>query len=126
MQVPISPGKAVFVPLRVHGDLGIRETDALLDTGSTYVASPVADAVSLGYSLDAAPKVTAATANGPIEAPRITLSRVELGEFVETDVAAICLDVPGSEIRSLLGLSLLSRFRVVLDPEDKTLTITRP
>ena len=111
------------MPIRVYGHSGVREMDALLDTGAFLVSIPPEDATDLGYSLDTAPLISVGTANGVIQAPNITLSRIRLGEFDETDVLAICLDIAEGGISSLLGLSLLGRFKIVIDPTGKTLSI---
>jgi clan AA aspartic protease (TIGR02281 family) len=126
MDQRIAPGLPIFVQLRVHGRNGMHEFDAVLDTGAAFVTIPTGDAVALGYSISNAPRVEVTTASGVVRVPKITLSRVSLGELEEMDVPALCLDIAGGSISSLLGLSLLSRFKIVIDPRHRLLSITRP
>jgi len=126
MQVPIAPGAPIHIPIQVHGVTGVREMDALLDTGSLFMTIPVKDAVKLGYRLDGAPLVTIVTANGLTKAPRITLARVTLAEFEATSVPALCLDIAAAGASSLLGLSFLSHINFSVDNKAGTLTITDP
>ncbi len=72
------------------------------------------------------PVSTIITANGVTQAPKITLSRVVVGEFEVADVAALCLDIDAAGAASLLGLSVLSRLNIFLDNKSRTLTITDP
>lgn len=125
MEISITPGRIIHVPLRVHGPAGARELDAILDTGAAFLAIATVYAETLGYDLQAAPEVTVTTASGEAPARRITIDRVVLGELVEDRVPAICLDLPGV-MSSLLGMSFLGRFRILLDPKKHLLSVTRP
>jgi clan AA aspartic protease (TIGR02281 family) len=126
MQISISPGRPIRIPIRVYGQRGARELEALLDTGSLFMTVPTPDAIGMGYSLEDCPRVPIVTANGLIEAPLLKLSRVVLGEFVLRSVPAICLDIDVAGASSLLGLSLLVRLNVFIDHKAGTLTITDP
>jgi clan AA aspartic protease (TIGR02281 family) len=126
MRVPISRDELAFVRLRIYGSAGDREMDALLDTGAFFVTIPPDDAIALGYDLASAPRVRVTTANGVIQAPQIVLSRVQLGTFEEADVPAVCIQIPGGRISSLLGWSLLSRFNIAIEFKQQTLTIADP
>ena len=126
MQLPISPGSPIVLPIRIYGERGVREMDALLDTGAAFVTVSPAHARQLGYDWQNAPHVPIVTANGVIRAPRIILSRVSVGEFAEANVEALCLDLPGAGVSSLLGLSFLSRLNVALDAKSQTLLINDP
>lgn len=126
MQTAISPGRPICLPVRLYGPSGVRELEALLDTGSLFLTVPAADALAMGYPLARSPRIVVVTANGLTEAPQIVLSRVTVGEFELTDVPAICLDIDVVGASSLLGLSLLSRLNVFVDNKAGILTITDP
>lgn len=125
MEIPIAPGCIVRVPIRVHGPAGVCELEAVFDTGSAFLAVSAVDAENLGYDLQAAPEVTVTTASGEAPARRITLDKVAIGELTELHVPALCLNLPGGT-SSLLGMNFLGRFRIVLDPRKRLLSITRP
>ena len=126
MDLTITPGEPIVVPIRVFGRSGAREMDALLDTGASFLTIPPEDAIDLGYSLEESPRVSLATAKGTIEAPKVVLSHVTLGPYDARAVPAICLDIAGAGVSSLLGLSLLARFNIALQSKAGTLTITDP
>jgi len=126
MRLSVSPDTPIILTLRVHGEKGFCETDAMLDTGASFVTIPPEVAHDLGYELARAPRIAVATANGVIEAPKIVLSRVSVGGFEEADVPALCLDISAAGVSSLLGLSFLSRFNVALDWKSQKLVISDP
>jgi len=126
METQIAAGEPIVLTIRVFGDSGVREMDAVLDTGASFLTIPPEDAMDLGYELAGAPRVAVATANGVIQAPKILLSRVSLGEYVETDVPAMCLDIAAGGVSSVLGLSLLGRFKLTIDYKSGRLTILDP
>ena len=126
MRLPLSPGVPITVTLRVEGEKGFCETDAVLDTGALFVTIPTEVALDLGYQVAGAPRVTVATASGVVEAPKIILSRVSVGDVEGTDIAALCLDISAAGVSSLLGLSFLSRCNLAVDWKRQTLTITDP
>ena len=126
MELSISPGSPVRFPIRLYGTVGVREVMALLDTGASVLTISPEAAAALGYDLGRAPTVRVVTASGAADAPRILLSRVQLGEFAIESVPAICLDVSGVGASCLLGLSALARLNVFLDNKSGTLTITDP
>ena len=92
----------------------------LVDTGASVVALSYEDAEEAGLS----PRtltfdVPVVTANGQVEAARVVLDRVEIGNVLVRDVEGIVLP-KGAYDGTLLGMSFLnklSRFKV----EDRTL-----
>ena len=92
----------------------------LVDTGASFVAMSYEDAEVAGLS----PRtltydVPVVTANGQVEAARVVLTRVEVGNVLVRDVEGIVLP-KGAYDGTLLGMSFLnklSRFKV----EDGTL-----
>lgn len=78
----------------------------LLDTGATQVAVPTEVAQRLGLQAGAA--ITISTANGRATAHRTRLARLELGDIVLTDVAALIAPGMGGD-DVLLGMSALKQ-----------------
>ncbi len=126
MEHPISPGQTIRLPITVHGAGRDCELDAVVDTGASFVTIPRRAAAFLGYDLRRAQRVRINTANGVVRAPQVILTKVVLGELEETGVPAVCLDIGAGGVLSLLGMSFLGRFRILLDPRKRLLSITRP
>jgi aspartyl protease family protein len=87
----------------------------LVDTGASFVALSYEDAEQAGL----APRtltydVPISTANGRVEAARVVLNRVEIGNVLVRDVEGVVLP-RGAYAGTLLGMSFLnklSRFKV--------------
>ena len=126
MELPVSPGSPVRLPVRVYGPRGVREIIALLDTGASILTITPDIAAELGYDLQRAATVRVATASGTADASRILLSRIQVGEFAFERVPTLCLEVSRVGVSCLLGLSALSRLNVSFDNKRGTLTITDP
>lgn len=126
MQIPVSPGLPVRLRIRVYGPRGVREVTALLDTGASLLTLAPELAIELGYDLHRAPTVRVATASGTADAPKILLSRVQVGEFSFERIPTLCLNVLPVGASCLLGLNALARLNVFLDHKSGTLTITDP
>ncbi len=91
----------------------------LLDTGSTDVLITEEDARVLGLDLTHADKVKVKLADGKlIEAPRITLGSVRVGNAEVKNIPVVI-----GKIR-LLGLSFLNKFKVVIDLEKSKVTLS--
>jgi predicted aspartyl protease len=64
-------------------------------------------------------------ANGVIEAPLITVERIQLAELEAEAVDVVCHDIPElAGIEGLLGLSFLQHFRTLIDYTTGVLEIT--
>ncbi|MSQ47568.1 MAG: hypothetical protein EXR78_04135 [Deltaproteobacteria bacterium] len=111
--------------VRVEGSGVAREVDMLLDTGAAYTAISWDLAKDLGHDPAGSPdRVPIITANGVLEVPKLTVSRIALRELSLRDVEVICHDIPElAEIEGLLGLSFLKHFRVVMDFKKELLEI---
>ncbi|MDE2285319.1 MAG: TIGR02281 family clan AA aspartic protease [Hyphomicrobiales bacterium] len=95
------------VEARIDG----RPLNFMVDTGATVIALTAADAARLG--IRPAPREFLAevrTANGTVRAAPTRLNRVEIGDLVVRDVAALVMP-DGALSDNLLGLSFLSRLR---------------
>lgn len=111
--------------VKIEGPLGYREIDMILDSGAMYSSISWDVAKDIGYdpavSLRRTPVITA---NGVIEVPLLTITRISMGELEAKNVDVICHDIPEIvEIEGLLGLSFLKNFRTVLDYKTGTLEI---
>ena len=124
IELPLTRPIVVFV--RIEGKEAVREQPAIIDTGATHTLIPTEDAIDLGYDLSSAPRFPVATASGIIQAPKIVLKAVSIGELRATDVAALCYDIPNLNVRSLCGLSFLEHFKIVLDFKRNLLGIEDP
>lgn len=81
---------------------------ALIDTGATAVAMNSEDAYQLGIDYLRGQRIVARTASGPAAAYRVTLSNVQVGEIVLTNVPGIVIDVGKRELPLvLIGMSFL-------------------
>jgi aspartyl protease family protein len=95
------------VEARIDG----RHLNFMVDTGATVIALTADDAARLG--IRPAPREFVAevrTANGTVRAAPARLDRVEVGDLVVHDVAALVMP-EGALSDNLLGLSFLSRLR---------------
>ena len=92
--------------------------------GSTFTVISSELAEELGFNLrdPNLRKVRLDTANGPVEAPLVTVETVRLGKAVARNVKAAVYDIGTSDrIDGLLGLSFLDRFRFTIDSGGKVM-----
>jgi len=97
-------GGHYFTSIRING----RQAQAMLDTGASSIAMNSRQAQALGLSYRDAPSQVVSTAAGRVQARRITLSRVSLGDIELNSVTAMVLEGDFPEV-ILLGNSFLSR-----------------
>ena len=111
---PANP-RSVVVPRDGRGHFEVearidgRYLNFMVDTGATVIALTAGDAARLG--IRPAPREFVAevrTANGTVRAAPARLERVEVGDLVVHDVAALVMP-EGALSDNLLGLSFLSR-----------------
>jgi clan AA aspartic protease (TIGR02281 family) len=117
-------GTSHAITLALEGNNGKRvQRVLLLDTGADYVVLPASIIPQLGLPPNALRRQAVQTANGPVEARLGRLPAIWLGgqrvEGVET--AFIEDDRLGGN--SLLGMSVLGRFRVTIDDENNRVTL---
>jgi aspartyl protease family protein len=96
---------------RVDARIEGRHLSFMVDTGASVIALTASDAARLGIHPAQHQFVTAVkTANGIVRAAPTQLDKVEVGDLVVRDVAALVL--PDEALSdNLLGLSFLSRLR---------------
>jgi aspartyl protease family protein len=93
----------------VAGSINGRTVQFLVDTGATAVAMNEAEARRLGIDFRVAGQpVVVNTAGGEVQAWRITLQRLKIGELEALGVDAVVL-TGDSPAEVLLGMSFLSR-----------------
>jgi aspartyl protease family protein len=111
VEIPADPRGHFVTTAEIHHT----KIQVLVDTGASYVALSYEDAEETGL----APRrltydVPISTANGQVQAARVVLSRVEIGNLLVRDVEGIVLP-KGAYTGTLLGMSFLnklSRFKV--------------
>lgn len=97
-----------------------------MDTGAAFTALSRSILKILGYDpAVASERQEIVTANGVIEVPKLTVESVRIGDAEANKIEVICHDIPELvEVRGLLGLSFLTRFRTVIDYRGGYLEIT--
>jgi aspartyl protease family protein len=114
---PAADLRSVVVPRDAHGHFRVdarvegRQLNFMVDTGASVIALTASDAARLGIHPAPHQFVAAVrTANGVVRAAPTQLDKVEVGDLVVRDVAALVL--PDEALSdNLLGLSFLSRLR---------------
>jgi len=112
--------------VEIRGPAGVREIDVILDTGAVYTVIAWDVAKDIGYDPAISERRTPIiTANGVIEAPLITVERIQWAELGAEAVDIVCHDIPDlAGIEGLLGLSFLQHFRTLIDYTTGVLEIT--
>lgn len=121
LEIPI-----VMRRVKINGPSGLREIDMVLDTGAVYTIIAWDVAKDIGYDPAISEhRMPIVTANGIIEAPLITVQRIQIADLGAEGVNVICHDIPEiTGIEGLLGLSFLKKFRTVIDYTTGILEIT--
>lgn len=117
-------GNILMIDVRIN-DNPIRSM--ILDTGAGSLSLPFAFAADLGITPgEATPQVQVQMADGKIvDAWRMTLESVQVGQFVVRDVVCIVLPEELHAAPALLGNSFLSHFTFNVDPERGKLLLSR-
>ncbi len=112
--------------VKITGPKGSVGVDLIFDTGSAFTALSWSLLKIIGYD----PAVITerqeiVTANGVIEAPKLRVDSVVIGNVKAREVEVICHDIPELvEVRGLLGLSFLKHFRTVIDYKEGYLELS--
>lgn len=93
----------------------------IIDTGATVVALPAAEAVRLGLDYRKGERALTNTAGGPVEAFRVRLDRVRLGDIELAGIDGVVIE-RGLDV-TLLGMSFLNRLE--MRREGQTMTLIR-
>ena len=125
MRLPISI-PLVVRNVKIAGPKGAIKVDLILDTGAAFTALSWSVLKVIGYD----PAVVAErqeiiTANGVIEAPKLRVEKIIIGDAETQGVEVIYHDIPElAGIRGLLGLSFLKHFRCVIDYKQGCMEIS--
>lgn len=118
-------GVSHLVTLGLEGTSGgapIQES-MLIDTGADRVVLPVSRIASLGLTPDALLQQQVQTANGAVEARIGRVAAIWVGSKRLADVEVAFIDDQRLGGTSLLGMSLLGRFRMTIDDDTNQLTL---
>ncbi|TNF53334.1 TIGR02281 family clan AA aspartic protease, partial [bacterium] len=99
------------------------DQDFVVDTGATVVTIPSSTADALGLMILNRQR-TLTTASGVETAMEVKIDEIEIDGWVEYDIRALVLDLPGQPGMGLLGINYLNRFQMDLKPEEGTLLLT--
>lgn len=103
-----------------NGQVNGRGVSFMVDTGATVIAMGAGDADRLGLSYRSGQRVLMRTANGTVQAYRVTLDSVRIGDVEVFGVDAVVH--PESMPFVLLGNSFLTRFQMRRDNDTLTLS----
>ncbi len=105
----------------VSGSINGGSVRFLVDTGASYVTLSTSDARRLGINYLSSPVVNMGTANGVIQAYRVLLDNVRIGDITLTNVPATVQEAQ-LPVGALLGMSFLSRTEISHDGANMVLT----
>jgi aspartyl protease family protein len=103
------------------GAINERTVQFVVDTGSTFVALPAAEAARVGLDYKKGEAALTKTAGGVVPVYRLRLDKVRLGDIELTGVDCVVIE-KGLDV-ALLGMSFLSR--VDMRHEGQVMTLTR-
>ena len=95
----------------------------IVDTGSTFVVLPRSQIPSLGLAPDQLDDRQVQTANGQVTARVGQIPMIRIGSEEIADVQVAFIDDAKLGGNALLGMSVLSRYKQILDDEKGTLTL---
>jgi len=107
---------------------GSMHQNFMVDTGASMVTIPsnAADTLGLkivqGYHGNTSQIVS--TAGGSVAADQVLIDTLEIDGWVEHNVRALVIDIPGQPGMGLLGLNYLQRFKMDLNNDSGTLLLT--
>ncbi|MEW6599352.1 MAG: TIGR02281 family clan AA aspartic protease [Nitrospirota bacterium] len=116
------PRGSRMIPVKVAVNESIVQ-DFLVDTGASMVTIPSSTADALGLEVVHGQR-NISTAGGIVKASEVIINTLEIDGWVEYDVGAYVLDLPGRPGVGLLGLNYLGRFRMDLKTDEGTLILT--
>ena len=126
----LPPGGKLRIPFESHHNLmyvQVRLNDRItapfiVDTGASVVTLSRSFAEKLGLKVGK-PNLKLHVVGGIREATWVVLDSVKLGGAEATRVDAVVVDKVGPDTDALVGLSFLSRFKLVLDPDKGALEL---
>jgi clan AA aspartic protease (TIGR02281 family) len=101
--------------------------DFIVDTGASLVTIPSATAEALRMAVVAGVhggQQMVSTAGGAVAADEVLIDALEIDGWIEYNVRALVMDIPGQPGVGLLGLNYLSRFKMDLNTSDGVLLLS--
>ncbi len=119
-------GNHRMVPVAVSGDGRLwQNLDMLIDTGADLVVLPDSMIAQIGLADSNFVRENIQTANGMVEAKIGNLKELRIaGETIENVAVAFIADALLGK-NSLLGMSVLGRYKLTIDDKDQTVTLFR-
>jgi predicted aspartyl protease len=120
--IRFSPGERIVVDGRLNGTTSVR---LLVDTGADATTIAPRTLVAAGVSLTQGAvtgQIRGAT-GGVVDAVRVPVASLEIGEARVGPLQVIAHDVEGSGVDGLLGRDVLDQFSVGIDSATGTLTL---
>lgn len=130
MKMKLIPDKQILLFVRIKGKKGIRELQAVLDTGSEYSRIPLGIARQLGYEAYIDTEIEAGVGKSVVtqglifEANEIVIEEITVADLVAKNVKALAYDLPRiAGVEALLGINFLKNFRTTIDYKKGYLSI---
>jgi len=121
-----SEGGHLLVSLSVSGSGAYWENvDMIIDTGADVIVMPASMIAKLGIAEDSLTPRTMQTANGSVDAKIGKLHGVRIEAETLENVDAAFVDDALLNHKSLLGMSALGRYKLVIDNESSVVTLIK-
>ncbi len=123
--IHFQPG-ASTIPVTALLNSGMNQ-NFMVDTGASMVTIPSDTADALGLKIISnyhGSSQTVSTAGGMVSATRVMIDTLEIDGWVEHDIPALVMDIPGQPGIGLLGLNYLKRFKMNLNNGKGTLLLS--
>ncbi|MDX8389519.1 MAG: TIGR02281 family clan AA aspartic protease [Mariprofundaceae bacterium] len=120
MQVPYVSNHGNMI---VKGQVNGVPMRFVVDTGASFVSIPASIAKKAGIQIQGAKKVTLQTANGLMQAPRVTINKLAIGHLMRQGIACTVQSISETQEIGLLGMSFLSHYRMTIDQQGGVLLL---
>ncbi len=123
--IHFQPGSST-IPVTALLNAGMNQK-FMVDTGASMVTIPSDTADALGLKIISdyhGSSQDVSTAGGMVSATRVMIDTLEIDGWVEHDIPALVMDIPGQPGMGLLGLNYLKRFKMNLNNEQGSLLLT--
>ena len=119
-------GRLIIAPVRVR-HASVREPVMALDTGARMTVMVPRVARELGFEPDEAqPTANVISATGEAPAALLRVESISLLGLEVTNVRILCYALPPRlKLDGILGLNFLKHFKIVIDNETETVTLTK-
>ena len=119
----LAHGSLLLIPVMVRG----QDFEFLIDTGAAYTALSKEMVAFLGIRVNPSQTMLIAPAQGStFRAPLLTIAELRIGGFRLLNIVAIVLEFPPIlKIDGVIGMNVLSQFRVTLEADTAHLVLRR-